>query len=160
MINIIVAISKNNVIGKNNDIPWHYPEDLKYFKKVTMGKKVLMGSKTFQSIINRLGKPLPGRTNIVVTRNETFSYPGVIVINDLEKYLKDEKDEIFIIGGSSIYSQTLPFADKLYITHIDKDFDGDTFFPEVNYQNYDLIEKRVQGELTFCIYQRSKVCVH
>lgn len=160
MINIIVAIAKNNVIGKNNEIPWHYPEDLQYFKEVTMGKNVLMGSKTFDSIIKRLGKPLPGRNNIVLTRNKDFSYPGVTVINDLESFLKSQTDDIFIIGGSSIYRQTLAYADKLYITFIDDEYEGDTFFPEIDFQNYQLIEKKERGKLTFCVYQRSNQCVH
>lgn len=160
MINIIVAIAKNNVIGKNNEIPWHYPEDLQYFKEVTMGKNVLMGSKTFDSIIKRLGKPLPGRNNIVLTRNKDFSYPGVTVINDLESFLKSQTDDIFIIGGSSIYRQTLAYADKLYITFIDEEYEGDTFFPEIDFQNYQLIEKKERGKLTFCVYQRSNQCVH
>lgn len=160
MINIIVAIAKNNVIGKNNEIPWHYPEDLQYFKEVTMGKNVLMGSKTFYSIIKRLGKPLPGRNNIVLTRNKDFSYPGVTVINDLESFLKSQTDDIFIIGGSSIYRQTLAYADKLYITFIDEEYEGDTFFPEIDFQNYQLIEKKERGKLTFCVYQRSNQCVH
>lgn len=160
MINIIVAIAKNNVIGKNNEIPWHYPEDLQYFKEVTMGKNVLMGSKTFDSIIKRLGKPLPGRNNIVLSRNKDFSYPGVTVINDLESFLKSQTDDIFIIGGSSIYRQTLAYADKLYITFIDEEYEGDTFFPEIDFQNYQLIEKKERGKLTFCVYQRSNQCVH
>lgn len=160
MINIIVAIAKNNVIGKNNEIPWHYPEDLQYFKEVTMGKCVLMGSKTFDSIIKCLGKPLPGRNNIVLTRNKDFSYPGVTVINDLESFLKSQTDDIFIIGGSSIYRQTLAYADKLYITFIDEEYEGDTFFPEIDFQNYQLIEKKERGKLTFCVYQRSNQCVH
>lgn len=160
MINIIVAIAKNNVIGKNNEIPWHYPEDLQYFKEVTMGKNVLMGSKTFDSIIKRLGKPLPGRNNIVLSRNKDFSYPGVTVINDLESFLKSQTDDIFIIGGSSIYRQTLAYADKLYITFIDDEYEGDTFFPEIDFQNYQLIEKKERGKLTFCVYQRSNQCVH
>lgn len=160
MINIIVAIAKNNVIGKNNEIPWHYPEDLQYFKEVTMGKNVLMGSKTFYSIIKRLGKPLPGRNNIVLSRNKDFSYPGVTVINDLESFLKSQTDDIFIIGGSSIYRQTLAYADKLYITFIDDEYEGDTFFPEIDFQNYQLIEKKERGKLTFCVYQRSNQCVH
>lgn len=160
MINIIVAVSKNNVIGKNNDIPWYYPEDLKYFKKVTIGKKVLMGAKTFASIINRLGRPLPGRENYVVTRNQNFSYPNVTVINDLEKFIKSVADDVFVIGGSSIYEQTLPFADRLYITFIDEEYEGDTYLPKIDFQKFHLIEKKTRGKLSFCIYQRGKECAY
>lgn len=157
MISIIVAISKNNVIGKDNDLPWHYPSDLKYFKETTLHKTVVMGSNTFKSIISRNKKPLPNRTNIVVTRNKDFSYPGVIVVNDLVEFLQqDHQEEIFIIGGKQIYEQALGFTERLYITHIDEEYEGDTFFPEVDYTKYKLISKKEEGKLTFCIYEKVK----
>lgn len=155
MISIIVAISKNNVIGKDNALPWHYKEDLQYFKQVTLNKTVVMGRQTFESIVSRLQKPLPSRHNVVVTKNKEFSYPGVEVIHDLEDYLKSpHEEELFIIGGKSIYAATLDKVDRLYITHIMKEYDGDTHFPEVDYSKFELISKEDQGELSFCVYQR------
>lgn len=157
MISLIVAIAKNNVIGLNNQLPWHYKNDLKYFKEVTTNHKVVMGMKTFQSIIDRNGKILPNRENYVVTRNLKFNYPNVTVINDLKSFLKqNHQDEIFIIGGSQIFDIALDYADRLYITHINKEYDGDVFFPEVNFSEFKLISKRDEDELSFCVYERIK----
>lgn len=151
MISLIVAISKNNVIGLNNKLPWHYSEDLKYFKDTTMNKTVLMGKSTFISI----GKPLPKRHNIVVTRDLEFTHPGVEVINDLDAFINAKHDEeVFIIGGKQIYQQTLPFADKLYITYINREYQGDVFFPEVDYSLFEKISQRDSDELSFCVFQR------
>lgn len=151
MISLIVAISKNNVIGLNNKLPWHYSEDLKYFKDTTMNKTVLMGKSTFISI----GKPLPKRHNIVVTRDPEFTHPGVEVINDLNAFINAKHDEeVFIIGGKQIYQQTLPFADKLYITYINREYQGDVFFPEVDYSLFEKISQRDSDELSFCVFQR------
>lgn len=155
MISIIVAVAKNNVIGKNNDLPWHYPIDLKYFKETTINKTVLMGSKTFDSIINRRSTPLPKRKNIVVTRNLDFKYPQIEVVHNLDEFLKQpHQEEIFVIGGQQIYQACLPYADRLYITHIDKEYEGDVFFPEIDYNKYKLISKKVIGELAFCVYEK------
>lgn len=156
MINLIVAIAKNNIIGKNNELPWHYPDDLKYFKKITTGKTVVMGRKTFESIISRNGKPLPNRKNVVVTRDVNYKYDGVTVINDLKSYLQAHKDEdIFVIGGKQIFEESLDFVDRFYITHIDKEYDGDTSL-EINYQNLKEISKTKEGVLTFSVYERVK----
>jgi dihydrofolate reductase len=155
MINLIVAISKNNIIGKKNNIPWYYPEDLKYFKKITTGKTVVMGRKTFQSIIDRNGKILPNRQNIVITRDQNFKHENVIVINDVNEYIKNFKnEEIFVMGGSEIYNLFMPHTDKLYITHVNKEYDGDVYFPEIDYSQFELISKDDQNELSFCVYQR------
>lgn len=155
MISIIVAIGKNNVIGKDNDLPWHYPEDLTYFKETTLNHAVLMGSKTFLSILTRLKKPLPKRRNIVVSRTLNYQHQDVEVIRDLETFLKTPHDEeIFIIGGKQIYEVALNYADRLYITHINKDYDGNVFFPKIDYDKYQLISRRDVNELSFCIYER------
>jgi|SRR3989344_3755761 len=132
-ISIIAAVAKNNVIGKENALPWHLPEDLKRFRKLTIGKTVLMGRKTFESIINKLGKPLPNRKNIVVTRKKDISYPtGVLIYSDLDKAIREHDDEdLFIIGGGEIYRQTVDKAGILYITHVDEVANGDVFFPEI-----------------------------
>lgn len=150
MLAIIVAIGPHNLIGKGNDLPWHYSEDLKYFKKVTMGKSVFMGYNTFLSIYGRLGKPLPNRKNYVLTYEETLP-GGAIPIHNL-KELPDE--DIFVIGGKMIYEMMLPHAEYLYITHINKEYDGDVFFPEIKYENYDLISSEVSGDLNFCVYKK------
>lgn len=127
-ISLIAAMANNRVIGKDNDMPWHMPADLKHFKSVTMGKPVVMGRKTFESI----GRPLPGRQNVVISRNKEWQHDGVLVAQSTEEalsYLKDAP-EIMIIGGGNIYEQFLPLATSLYLTFIDLDVDGDTFFPD------------------------------
>ena len=141
-LSLIVAMAKNRVIGFDNDLPWHLPEDLKRFKDVTMGKPVIMGRKTFQSIESRLTKPLPGRPNIVISERG-FSYPGVDVFSDLETAISEVSQEfpaqeIVIIGGASVYEQALPLVHKMYLTLIDLDVRGDAVFPE--FRDEDWIE--------------------
>lgn len=139
-LSIIVAMASNRVIGRDNDMPWHIPEDLRRFRDLTMGKPVIMGRKTFESIHARLGKPLPGRTNIVVSRNAAAGGPGYTLCATLQAALDVARaeaqarglDEIFIIGGAQIYAQALPLADRIYLTEIDAVPGGDTFFPEIN----------------------------
>jgi len=132
---IVAGMGKNTrAIGKENGLLWHVPDDLKRFKELTMGHPVIMGRKTFESIVEILGKPFPGRTNIVVTRNTDYKYEGAKVAKSLEEALviaKSEKpEEIHIGGGSEIYKQALPYTDKLFMTLYDDDKDGDTYFPE------------------------------
>lgn len=157
MINLIVAIGKDNLIGKGNKLPWHYPEDMEYFKKTTLHKKVIMGEMTFKSILSYLNKPLPLRTSIIATLSD-YSYPGVEVTNDIIAYLKNfpKEEEIFIIGGKIIYDITLDIADRLYITHINKDFEGDVYFRDIDYNKYRKISEKIVGELNFSIYERIK----
>lgn len=157
MIYLIWAMDKNNLIGKDNDLPWHYKEDLKYFKEQTSGKKVIMGDKTFYSIYNRLGKPLPNRVNVVATLDKDFSYDGVEVTNDLLNYLKEHEnsqEEIFVIGGKQIYNLSLPFAKRLYITHINYEHQGNVYFPLIDYSKYKVIFKKTVDVLDFVIYER------
>ena len=133
---LIVAVSRNGVIGLNNQLPWHLPEDLKYFKSVTMGKPIVMGRKTYDSI----GRPLPGRTNIVITRDASWSAPGVEVAQTLEAALElgatackaAGAEEIMVIGGEQIYRMTLDSAERLYLTQVDAEVEGDAFFPEID----------------------------
>lgn len=161
MISLIVAIANNNLIGNGNELPWYYPEDLQYFKKTTLNKTVLMGKKTFLSIINRLNKPLPKRHNVVATFDKTFTYPNVEVVNNLDEYLKEKsntEEEVFVIGGSQIYQAALSYATKLYITHIDKDYSGDVYFPNINFDEYNKICETVNGDLRFAIYERGVIC--
>jgi len=127
MISIIVAVSQNGVIGKNNQLPWRLPADLKRFKSLTMGHPILMGRKTFESI----GKPLPGRTNIVISRQKEFACCGAIAAASLEEALQkcEDEKEVFVIGGHTIFEQALPLTDRIYLTLIHHDFEGDAFFP-------------------------------
>ena len=131
-ITLVAAIASNNVIGKENSLPWNIPEDLKRFKQMTSGHTILMGRKTFDSI----GRPLPNRQNIVMTKDENFEQEGIKVINDFDEALeliKESNDDIFVIGGSKIYELFEPVANSLAITRILKDFDGDAFFPDINW---------------------------
>jgi len=131
-ITLVAAIASNNVIGKENSLPWNIPEDLKRFKQMTSGHTILMGRKTFDSI----GRPLPNRQNIVMTKDENFDQEGIKVINDFDEALeliKESNDDIFVIGGSKIYELFEPVANSLAITRILKDFEGDAFFPDINW---------------------------
>lgn len=130
MIAIIVAKANNNVIGSKNDLPWYLPADLKHFKNVTLGHTVVMGRNTFQSILDRLHKPLPGRENIVLTRDNTFAYEGVRVIHTVADI--SQQDDVFIIGGAEVYKQTIDLADTLYVTEVHAAIDGDVVFPDID----------------------------
>lgn len=129
MISLMVAHDPNRVIGKDNQLPWHIPEDLAYFKKHTIGKGIVMGRNTYESI----GRPLPKRRNIVVTRNPEYRADGIDVVHNLDEAIrlaKEQHEEVMVIGGEQIFRTILPHADRLYITLIKQEFDGDTFFPE------------------------------
>jgi dihydrofolate reductase len=128
MLAIIVAMDNNNLIGTNNSLPWHLPADLQYFKQTTLGKTVVMGRKTYQSI----GKPLPNRKNVILTRDVNFSVDGCEIIHSLYELKNYKNDDVFIIGGSNLYTQTLALANKLYITKIDYEFKGDAYFPKID----------------------------
>jgi dihydrofolate reductase len=136
-ISIIVAKSINNVIGKDNKLIWHLPNDLKYFKTITTGKPVIMGRKNYLSIPEKF-RPLPNRVNIVLTRQKSFEAPGCILKNSLEDAIlfckENNHEECFIIGGGEVYKQAMDkdLADKLYITEVFEKFEGDTFFPELD----------------------------
>src|SRR5271168_4522498 len=122
-----VAVADNLVIGKGNDLPWHLPEDLKHFKELTLGKTVVMGRKTYESIIARLKKPLPGRKNVVITRQKDYKVPeGVVVFKSLEDAFQElSAQDIYIIGGGEIYKQALGLAQIMYMTHIHGSYPGD-----------------------------------
>lgn len=155
MINLIVAIGKDNLIGKGNLLPWHYKEDMQYFKKTTMNNKVIMGELTFKSIISYINKPLPGRISIIATLTD-YTYPGIEVTNDIISFLKNfsKDEELFIIGGKIIYDITLDLADRLYITHVNKEYDGDVYFKEIDYSKYNKISEKISGDLNFSVYER------
>ena len=140
IVSLIVAASENNVIGKNNQLPWHLPADVKYFRKKTMGHCVIMGRKNFDSIPEKF-RPLQGRTNIIVTHQKNFSAPDCIVVNSIDEALREAKSknetEAFILGGGEIYKQSLVVADKIYLTRIHATVDGNVFFPEINKQEWE-----------------------
>ena len=125
---LVVAMARNRVIGRDNQLPWRLPADLAYFKRVTMGHPVVMGRRTYESI----GKPLPGRQNIVVSRNRDYRAPGCTVVGSLDEAWKaaGDAEEVSVIGGTSIFAGTLPIADRIHLTEVDADVPGDTYFPE------------------------------
>lgn len=139
-LSIIAAVARNRVIGRDNVLPWHIPEDLRYFREVTMGKPVIMGRMTFLSI----GRPLPGRANIVATRNPGFPAGGIILAGSSDDALEAARasaqetgvKEVFVIGGSGLFRRFLPQADRLYLTRIEADVAGDTLFPEIDKRDW------------------------
>ena len=135
-LSIVVAMDDNRLIGSKNQLPWHLPADLAYFKKLTTGKSILMGRKTYDSI----GRPLPNRRNIVITRNANISIPGCEVVSSIDHALELTKEdtEVMVIGGASLCEQLLPKINRLYITKIDGEFEGDVFFPK--YDDFDWLE--------------------
>ena len=146
-VSLIVAVSRNGVIGLDNQLPWHLPEDLKYFKSVTMGKPLIMGRKTFESI----GRPLPGRTNIVITRDSGWHAEGVEVAQTLLQDMtlarlacaQAELNEIMVIGGEQIYRLALPVADRLYLTEVQAEVEGDAFFPAYDPDQWQQISEQL-----------------
>ncbi len=157
---IAAAAGKNLVIGKDGDLPWHFSSDLKYFKEKTSGHAVLMGRKTYQSILKRLGKPLPGRQNIVLTRDKNFHDERATIIHDAaEVAALVKKDEtLFVIGGAEIFNQTIDIADTIYLTHIEQEIEGYAFFPFLDKTKWRLSEETTSTEkdvtLRFCVYRK------
>ena len=134
-LSLIAAVARNGAIGKDNALLWHLPEDLKFFKRTTLGCPVIMGRKTYDSI----GRPLPGRRNVVVTRNPAWSAPGVESALSLDAALQlvaDDAPKVFVIGGAQLYEQALPLADEVVLTEVGADFSGDTFFPPWNKSSF------------------------
>lgn len=139
IISIVVAIAENRAIGKNNQLLWHLPADLKHFKQITSGHTVIMGRKTYDSI----GKPLPNRRNIVITRQKGLSLEGVEVVNSLTEAIAlcKAENEVFLIGGAEIYKTALPLTQKIYLTTVHQSFEADAFFPEINANEWAETEK-------------------
>lgn len=160
-ISSIVAVASNGVIGKDNDLPWHLPGDMKFFKKTTMGHHIILGRKNYQSI----GFPLPKRTNIILSRNPFFIVSNCLVAQSIEEALgiaqENGEEEVFIIGGAKIYEQTMDIIDTLYYTEVHAEPEGDVFFPEVDWSQWELIhEERHEADdrnmyaYTFKTYNR------
>lgn len=145
-LSMIVAMAENRVIGRDNKLPWYLPNDLKYFKQVTMGKPILMGRKTFESI----GKPLPGRTNIVLTRNPDWQAEGVKTVNSLDAALElarsiaeiDGQDELMVIGGDQIYRMALEQTDRVYLTKVHSEVEGDAYFPVIDESAWQVVARQ------------------
>ncbi|MFT6916239.1 MAG: dihydrofolate reductase [Motiliproteus sp.] len=166
---LMVAQAENRVIGINNTLPWYLPEDLKYFKAVTLGKVIIMGRKTYESI----GRPLPGRTNIVVSRDRDYSLEGVTLVHSLPQALEEARrvselkgaTEALVIGGAELYAQALPYARRLYLTQVHHSVEGDTFFPEldnaqwqqVSRQDFDAVAPNPHA-YSFITLDRSEAC--
>ncbi|MEM3113023.1 MAG: dihydrofolate reductase [Candidatus Pacearchaeota archaeon] len=158
-IRIIVAVSENNVIGNNNEIPWNIPEDLKRFRNLTIGdgkNAVIMGRKTYDSIIKKIGHPLSNRKNIILTRNRYFIGDGIYVANTIDDVFNFAKDSIisYVIGGESVYREFLPYTLIIDITRVHKKFDGDAFFPNLNWNDWEKIYEENKGYYSFLRYVR------
>jgi len=144
-LSLICAMDENMVIGRNNSLPWHLPEDLKYFKRTTMGKSIIMGRKTYESI----GRPLPGRTNIIVTRSRDYEVENARVVDCLTDAIElaetisfiDGSEEAFIIGGAELYKHALPFVDRMHLTMVHSEVDGDTYFPDFDVEEWEEVSK-------------------
>ncbi len=146
MISFIVAASTNNAIGKDNDLLWKLPNDMRFFKNTTWGMPVIMGRKTFESV----NKKFPGRINIVITRQKDWEREGVIVVSNLDEALKKAEEtnckEIFVIGGGEIFKEAISIADKIYLTRVHAILDGDTFFPEIDTKEWELVHEENFGK--------------
>jgi dihydrofolate reductase len=143
MISLVVAMARNRVIGASGRMPWHLPADLRRFKEITLGRPIIMGRKTFESI----GRPLPGRTNIVVSRRLDWSPPGLVVTRSLDEALeaaRRDPGEVFVIGGGELFVQALPNAGRLYVTQIEADVEGDTRFPEIDPSVWRVVREEVR----------------
>jgi dihydrofolate reductase len=148
---LVAAMARNRVIGRDGDMPWHHPEDLAHFKRTTLGGTMVMGRKTFEAI----GRPLPGRRTVVVTRSADWAHDGVDVAHSLDEALASSAaDEIFVVGGGDVYAQALPLADRLVLTEIDDEPDGDTFFPEWPREEWVETSRERSGPLSFVTWER------
>ena len=157
MISLIWAMDKNWLVGKDNKLPWHFKEDLLYYKEKTAGKTVLMGDKSYYSLKSYYkDKPLP-YGKIFVASLDDLSLDDAIVIHDINKFLDNfnKEEELWVVGGATIYRFSLPYADRLYITHVDGEYEGDAYFPKFDLENdFNLLSSRFSNNLNFCVYER------
>jgi dihydrofolate reductase len=154
LVSLVAALARNRVVGAGNRLPWHLPEDLKRFKRLTMGAPIIMGRKTHVSI----GRPLPGRRNIVVTRQPDATWPGCEVVHSLDDAIASAGDapEVFVIGGAELYAAAFPRADRLHLTLIDADYDGDTFFPAFDPADWRETARESGAGFAFVTYERAR----
>ena len=162
IISLIAALASNRAIGKDNALLWHLPEDMRHFRETTRGKPVIMGRKTWESLPESF-RPLPGRHNIVVSRDPAYQASGATLVRSFEDAVQQaaDEEEVFVIGGGELYSQALPLASRLYLTEIAQSFDGDVFFPEVPPQDWQEISRQpsqgvTEPQFSFAVYQRRK----
>ena len=160
MISLIAAVAQNRALGKDGQLLWHLPEDMRYFRETTRGKPVIMGRKTWESLPD-VFRPLRGRRNIVISRNPAYDAPGATLAGSLEEAVRLAQDdaEVFVIGGAEIYRQALPLAQRLYLTEVARDFDADAFFPEFSASDWTEISRSTAKngaglDFTFAVYQR------
>lgn len=160
MISIIAAVARNGVIGKGNRLLWHLPEDMRHFRETTRGKPVIMGRKTWESLPDSF-RPLPGRLNIVVSRNPSYQSPEALRASTLDEAISKagHAEELFVIGGAELYRLAMPLADRLYLTEIDQDFDGDAFFPGISAGDWREVSRKMPQStspprFSFVVYQR------
>ena len=150
---LIVAVAENDVIGKDGKLPWNIPEDLQRFKKLTHGYPIIMGRKTYESI----GRPLPERRNIILSRNRDYGYKGIEVVGSLEEainLLEDEYDKAYVIGGSKVYEESLPLVDRLELTRVHRIVKGDTYFPKIDYENWRKVREFKMKDFSFLTYTK------
>ncbi|WP_459193400.1 dihydrofolate reductase [Halosimplex sp. J119] len=160
---LIAAVAENGVIGADEGIPWHYPEDLQHFKSTTTGHPVILGRRTYRSIADRIGGPLPDRTNVVLTRVGVDAPEGVVVVGGVDEAIAaaesalagSDRSTVYVAGGASVYEQFLPLADRLVVTEVPEAPDGDTYFPEWDDEEWIEAERREDGELSFVTYERA-----
>lgn len=163
LVSAIVAVAKNLVIGKHGQIPWYLPADLQYFKRTTLNHHIIMGRRSFQSI----GRPLPHRSNVVITRDAYFAATGCVVLHSLEQALEwaydNGESEAFIIGGGEIYRQSMPYWDRLYLTEVEMEVEGDTYFPEPDWREWELVSDQAfqpdeKNEHPYCfkVFERQR----
>jgi len=157
---LIVAVAENGVIGRDGDLPWHYSEDLKHFKETTMGHPVVMGRRTYEGIVDGLGEPLPGRTNVVLTSQARDFPAGAVRATSIDDALatacETGSDVAYVIGGATVYEQCLPKADRLVVTAVHDEYEGDTYFPEVAWDEWREVSRDDRSELSFVEYVREQ----
>jgi len=156
MISMIVAYDENRLIGAENKLPWHFKEDLQYFKKVTTGHDIFMGRLTFESILSYGKQPLPNRHHYVATRTQVYDFDAVTTVDDIDAFVNHypKEKELFVIGGANIYKQLLPVADRLYVTHVKHAYEGDAWFPAVDLKVWEATKIDETDDLCFMRYER------
>jgi dihydrofolate reductase len=158
LVSLVAALARNRVIGAGNRLPWHLPEDLKRFKRLTLGAPVIMGRKTYVSIMEQVGKPLPGRRNVVVTRQAGARWDGCEVVHSLAEALAAAggAPEVFVIGGAELYAQALPLGDRMYLTLLDADYEGDARFPAFDSSDWREVAREPGDGFAFVTYERRR----
>jgi dihydrofolate reductase len=155
---LVAAVAENGVIGVDGDLPWHYAEDLRHFKETTMGHPVVMGRTTFEGIVEDLGEPLPGRTNVVLTSQERTFPDGAVRAGSIAEAIaaagETGSDTVYVVGGATVYEQFLDRADRLVLTEVHETYDGDTYFPEIEWDDWSETSRNDREELSFVEYER------